>query len=66
MSIVSLLTLSRKLAIIYSYKNKVDIMMVEKGYVKGKNWETKKFEGASHSEESWKARIHIPLSFLLD
>ncbi len=48
------------------YQDRVDVMMIEKGYVKEHNWETKKFEGASHSEESWKARIHIPLEFLLD
>ncbi|GAA4272172.1 alpha/beta hydrolase-fold protein [Aquimarina gracilis] len=44
---------------------KVDQMMASKGYTRGENWITKKFEGADHSEKSWKARIHIPLEFLL-
>ncbi|MBQ4821843.1 alpha/beta hydrolase [Aquimarina sp. MMG016] len=47
------------------FQIKVDEMMVAKGYVKGNNWVTKKFEGASHDEKSWNARIHIPLEFLL-
>ncbi len=44
---------------------KVDQMMIEKGYTKGENSITKKFEGAAHNEKSWNARIHIPLVFLL-
>ncbi len=47
------------------FQIKVDQMMVDKGYTKGNNWVTKKFEGASHDEKSWRARIHIPLEFLL-
>jgi predicted alpha/beta superfamily hydrolase len=31
----------------------------------GSNWETRKFEGADHNETSWRARVEIPLEFLL-
>ncbi len=47
------------------YQNQVDEIMKAKGYTEGVNWVTKKFEGASHDEKSWKARVHIPLEFLL-
>jgi predicted alpha/beta superfamily hydrolase len=43
---------------------KVDQLMLEKGYIKGKNWETLKFEGATHSEDSWKKRSNVFLQFL--
>lgn len=48
------------------FQNEVDQMMIEKAYVTGSNWMTKKYQGASHSEKSWKERIHIPLQFLLN
>ncbi|WP_299256662.1 alpha/beta hydrolase-fold protein [uncultured Aquimarina sp.] len=47
------------------YQKQVDQMMIDKGYTKGENWITKKFEGASHDEKSWNERVHIPLEFLL-
>ncbi|MDH7447179.1 alpha/beta hydrolase [Aquimarina sp. 2201CG14-23] len=47
------------------FQKQVDQMMIDKGYTEGKNWITKKFEGAAHNEKSWNARVHIPLGFLL-
>jgi predicted alpha/beta superfamily hydrolase len=47
------------------YQQKVDTMMAAKGFEQGKNWITKKFEGAEHSEVDWAKRVHIPLEFLL-
>lgn len=47
------------------YQKRVDAIMEQKGFEKGKNWITKKFEGAEHNEKSWNDRIHIPLEFLL-
>lgn len=47
------------------YQQTVDVIMKEKGYERGVNWITQKFEGAAHNEESWKKRAHIPLQFLL-
>lgn len=43
---------------------KVDSLMAEMGYSK-ENWLTRKFEGADHSENSWKKRFAIPIKFLL-
>jgi hypothetical protein len=36
-----------------------------KGYTKGEDWLTLKFEGAEHSERAWRERVHLPLEFLL-
>ena len=47
------------------YQKQVDQMMLDKGYIKGKNWITKKFEGSAHDEKSWNDRVEIPLEFLL-
>ncbi|MBW6480378.1 MAG: hypothetical protein K0B37_13205 [Bacteroidales bacterium] len=47
------------------FQQKVDKMMEEKGFTKGKDWLTLKFEGADHSEKAWKERVHIPLAFFL-
>lgn len=46
------------------YQKQVNAIMKEKGY-SSKNWETKHFPGADHSEKSWAKRVHIPLIFLL-
>ena len=35
------------------------------GYKKDRDWITRKFVGAEHSERSWRERVHIPLMFLL-
>ena len=43
---------------------KVDSVMRLKGFSPN-NWQTQKFEGANHSENAWKARLHIPFEFLL-
>ena len=43
----------------------IDDMMRGLGYKHGKNWETRKFEGAGHNEPAWRARVDIPLKFLL-
>lgn len=45
-------------------QKKVDGLMASKGYSE-KDWITKYFPGDDHSEKSWKARVHIPLMFLL-
>ncbi|MDD5150550.1 MAG: alpha/beta hydrolase-fold protein [Flavobacterium sp.] len=48
------------------YQKQMDEVMKLKGYILGKNWETRKFEGAEHSEVSWRKRLDIPLLFLLE
>lgn len=47
------------------FQKKMDEVMSSKGYKTGANWLTKKFEGADHSEKAWRARLGIPLGFLL-
>ncbi len=43
---------------------KVDEVMQTKGYTNN-NWITQKIEGAEHSENAWRVRLHIPFEFLL-
>jgi hypothetical protein len=44
---------------------RVDAAMRAAGYVEGRNWLTRKFPGAEHSERSWRDRVEVPLEFLL-
>lgn len=46
------------------YQEKIDAVMKEKGYT-DKNWITRFFPGADHSEKSWHERLDIPFMFLL-
>jgi len=47
------------------YQEQVDQVAQAKGYTKGEDWLTLKFEGAEHSERAWRERVHLPLEFLL-
>lgn len=47
------------------YQQRADAMLRKAGYVEGKNWITRKFEGAEHSEKAWRLRVNQPLEFLL-
>ncbi len=42
----------------------VDSLMQMKGYDRS-NWMTRKFDGENHSENAWRKRLHIPVTFLL-
>jgi len=46
------------------YQQQMDAVMKDIGY-NDSNWSTQKFEGAKHSEVSWRERLDIPLIFLL-
>lgn len=46
------------------HQDMVDDIMADKGYTEGKNWVTKKFEGAMHNEISWRERFDGILEFL--
>lgn len=46
------------------FQRKVDEIMKQKKF-KRKNWETLKFVGEEHSENSWAKRLDIPLVFML-
>lgn len=47
------------------YQLRADEILRKAGYVEGRNWITKKFEGAEHSEKAWRLRVDQPLKFLL-
>ncbi len=47
------------------FQRRMDEHIRAAGYTFGKDWLTRKFEGAGHSEHSWRERVHIPLEFLL-
>ena len=48
-----------------AYQKLMDSHGYAAGYVEGENWMSRKFEGHEHSERAWRARVHIPLIFLL-
>jgi predicted alpha/beta superfamily hydrolase len=47
------------------YQRRADEILRRAGYVEGRNWITKKFEGAEHSEKAWRLRVDQPLVFLI-
>ena len=47
------------------FQKKADSILKKRGYKSGRNWITRKFEGDEHSEKSWRARVSVPLEFLL-
>ena len=47
------------------YQQEIDKLMIQKGFVNGRDWGTRKFDGAEHSEQSWQERVDIPLKFIL-
>lgn len=46
------------------FQRRMDAHLREAGYTE-KDWMTRKFEGADHNETAWRARVEIPLGFLL-
>ncbi len=47
------------------FQVQVDAVLRELDYAEGESWVTRKFEGAGHAERYWRARVGIPLEFLL-
>jgi len=47
------------------FQTRWDAEIAAVGYTHNVDWLTLKFEGAEHSETSWRERVHIPLKFLL-
>jgi len=47
------------------FQRRMDEYVQAAGYRFGADWMTRKFEGAEHNEAAWRARVHIPLEFLL-
>ena len=48
------------------YQLEVNLLMSKNGYIKGKNWITKKFVGEDHNENFWRNRFHHPLKFFFN
>jgi predicted alpha/beta superfamily hydrolase len=47
------------------YQLRADAILRKAGYVEGRNWITRRFEGAEHSEKAWRLRVGEPLTFLI-
>lgn len=47
------------------YQKQADDQFQQRGYRRDVNWMSRKFPGARHDEAAWRARIDIPLRFLL-
>lgn len=47
------------------WQRRVDDAMRAAGYALGRNWTTRVYPGADHSERSWRVRVAVPLIFLL-
>ena len=52
-------------AIYAHYQQRVDAVVVKRGYRQGVNWISRNFPGQEHNEKSWASRVEIPLRFLL-
>jgi predicted alpha/beta superfamily hydrolase len=47
------------------FQQRMDAVLRAHGYVDGRNWMTRTYEGAEHSERAWRVRVDVPLQFLL-
>ena len=47
------------------FQRRADAILRRAGYVEGRDWITRKYPGAEHSEKAWRARVDQPLVFLL-
>ena len=47
------------------YQRRVDAMLRAAGWREGIDFLTRKYPGAEHSERAWRARVEVPLEFLL-
>ncbi|WP_157981376.1 alpha/beta hydrolase-fold protein [Cognatilysobacter tabacisoli] len=46
------------------FQRRMDAYLRAAGYVDGENWTTRRFDGAEHTEQAWRARLDAPLRFL--
>lgn len=47
------------------YQKKVDVMMLELGFVPDEDFKSEIFEGTDHSENAWADRFEIPIQYLM-
>jgi hypothetical protein len=48
------------------YATVIDAAMPALGWHAGRDWVSRYFPGGAHDERSWRARLEVPLAFLLD
>lgn len=48
-----------------AYQARIDRLVAARGWKRNKDWVSRNFPGAAHNEEAWRARIDVPLAFLL-
>jgi predicted alpha/beta superfamily hydrolase len=47
------------------FQHQMDSRMIAAGFTAGRNWLSRQWEGHDHSERAWRARVDVPLRFLL-
>lgn len=47
------------------FQQRIDRVVAARGWVRGRDYQSKAFPGAAHNEQSWHARLDQPLVFLL-
>ena len=47
------------------YQARMDALFEARGWIKGKSFESRVYDGADHNEASWRARLPEVLTFLL-
>lgn len=47
------------------YQRRMDEHLRRAGYAEGRDWITLRFDGAEHNEAAWRARLDVPVRFLL-
>lgn len=47
------------------FQRRADALLAAHGYTQDQNWITRRFPGAGHNEAAWRARLDVPLRFLL-
>jgi len=47
------------------WQQRMDEWLRKAGYWEGRDWLTRRFVGAEHSERAWRARVDLPLQFLV-
>ena len=47
------------------FQARIDRLVAARGWTKDEDWISRDFPGAAHNEAAWRARVHLPLAFLL-
>jgi enterochelin esterase-like enzyme len=48
-----------------AYQQRIDRLVEAAGWTRDRDWISRNFPGAAHNEDAWRARVEIPLRFLL-